>query len=225
VDFSFILLLAKGAVVDLHVELRRADVEVEGHEEALMDVVVFCELRPATPKVLFAVAIIPHFHLVWDATARLFAENRLSQFAPIHEVGKAQRQALNLAAMRHGDAEERKDLGRCSRSSRRRSNWTWSSASHLGLVLATRWAAGMTLSRSVQRSSCGGQRGVLVLTSARATPTSWRHRGAKGQTRTFSISHENKGETSENPRWREKMMRRRRNLIRVIYLNQKVPYL
>jgi hypothetical protein len=90
-DFSFILLLAKGAIVDLHVELRRADVEVEGHEEALMDVVVFCELRPATPKVLFTVAIIPHFYLVWDATARLLAKNRLSQLAPIHEVGEVQR--------------------------------------------------------------------------------------------------------------------------------------
>jgi hypothetical protein len=43
--------------------------------------------------------------------------------------------------------------------------------------------------------------------------------------RTFSISHENKGETSENPRWREKMRQQRRNLIRVIYLNQQVPYL
>jgi hypothetical protein len=102
-------------------------VEVEGHEEALMDVVVFCELRPTTPKVLFAVAIIPHFYLVWDATARLFAENRLSQFTPIHEVGEVQWQALNLTALRHGDAEERKDLGRhsrSSRSSRRRSDWT-----------------------------------------------------------------------------------------------------
>jgi hypothetical protein len=44
VDFSFILLLALGAIIDLHVELRRADVEVEGHEEALVDVVVFCKL-------------------------------------------------------------------------------------------------------------------------------------------------------------------------------------
>jgi hypothetical protein len=44
VDFSFVLLLALGAIIDLHVELRRANVEVEGHEEALMDVVVFCKL-------------------------------------------------------------------------------------------------------------------------------------------------------------------------------------
>jgi hypothetical protein len=42
--FSFILLLALGAIIDLHVELRRADVDVEGHEEALVDVVVFCKL-------------------------------------------------------------------------------------------------------------------------------------------------------------------------------------
>jgi hypothetical protein len=41
-------------------------------------------------------------------------------------------------------------LGRHSRSSgsSRRSNWTWSSTSHFGLVLATRWAAGATLSQS-----------------------------------------------------------------------------
>jgi hypothetical protein len=42
--FSFVLLLALGAVIDLHVELRRTDVEVEGHEEALVDAVVFCKL-------------------------------------------------------------------------------------------------------------------------------------------------------------------------------------
>jgi hypothetical protein len=196
VDFSFILLLAKGAVVDLHVELRRADMEVEGHAEAWVDVVVLCKLRPAALKVLFAVAIIPHLHLVWDATARLFTENRFSEFAAVHELGKIQRQALNLVTLSHGNTEEGKDLGRRSRM---RSDWTGSSASHLGLVLATRWAAGTTLSRSVQRNSCGGRRDVLVLTSTRATPTSWRHRGTKVQTRTFSTSHGNKGKNLEKP--------------------------
>jgi hypothetical protein len=70
---------------------------------------------------------------------------------PIHKVGEAQRQALNFTALCHGNAEERKDSGRRSRSSgsrRRRSNWTWSSASHLGLVLTTRWAPRATFSRS-----------------------------------------------------------------------------
>jgi hypothetical protein len=123
-DFSFIFLLALGAVVDLHVELRRADVEVEGHEEALVEVVVFCKLRPAAPQVLLAVAIVPNLHLVWGTTARLFAKNRLSQFAPIHKLGEIRRQALNLAALRHGNAEEREDPGRRSRSSGSRSDWT-----------------------------------------------------------------------------------------------------
>jgi hypothetical protein len=87
-DFSFIFLLALGAIVNLHVKLRCPDVEVEGHEEALMNVVVFCKLRPATPQVLLTVAIIPHLHLVRDTIARLLAENSLSQFASIHKLVK-----------------------------------------------------------------------------------------------------------------------------------------
>jgi hypothetical protein len=97
--------------------------KVEGHEETLMDVVVFCKLRPTTLQVLLAVAIIPNLHFVWSPTARLFTENRFSQFSSIHELGEIQWQALNLAALRYGNAEERKDLGRSSRSSRRRSVW------------------------------------------------------------------------------------------------------
>jgi hypothetical protein len=62
--------------------------EVEGHEEALMDVMVLSKLRPATPEVLLAVAIVPYLHLIWDATARLFTENRFSQFAAIHKLCK-----------------------------------------------------------------------------------------------------------------------------------------
>jgi hypothetical protein len=44
VHFSFVLLLALGAVVDPHVELRHTDVVVESHEEALMKIMVFCKL-------------------------------------------------------------------------------------------------------------------------------------------------------------------------------------
>jgi hypothetical protein len=148
-DFSFIFLLALGAIIDLHVKLRHADVEVEGHEEALMDVVVFHKLRPAAPQVLLAIAIIPNLYLIWGTIARLFAENRLSQFAPIYKLGEIQWEALNLAALRHGNTEKREDLWRSSRgsrSNRRRSDWTQSSARHLGLVLTTRWAAGTSLS-------------------------------------------------------------------------------
>jgi hypothetical protein len=50
------------------------------------------------------------------------------------------------------------------------------------------------------------------------TSTSWRHWRAKVQMRTIRISHVDKGKGYENPRWREKMMQRRRNLIRVFTL-------
>jgi hypothetical protein len=122
--------------------------EVEGHEETLVDVMVFCKLRLATLKVLLAIAIIPNLHFIWSPTARLLAKNCFSQFTPIHELCEIQRQTLNLMALRHGNAEEREDPGKSSRSSRRRSARTWGSASHLGLVFATRWAAGTTLNRS-----------------------------------------------------------------------------
>jgi hypothetical protein len=89
--FSLILLLALGAIVDLHVKLRRADMEVEGHDEALLNVVIFCKLRLATLEVLLAIAVIPNLHFVWSPTAKLFAENRFSQFSPIHELCEIQR--------------------------------------------------------------------------------------------------------------------------------------
>jgi hypothetical protein len=42
--FGFILLLALGAIIDSHVELRRANVEVKSHEKALMEVVILRKL-------------------------------------------------------------------------------------------------------------------------------------------------------------------------------------
>jgi hypothetical protein len=39
-DFGFVLLLALGAVVDSHVELRCANMEIKGHEELLMEVMI-----------------------------------------------------------------------------------------------------------------------------------------------------------------------------------------
>jgi hypothetical protein len=42
--FGFILLLALGAVIDSHVEFRRADVEVKSHKKALMEVVILRKL-------------------------------------------------------------------------------------------------------------------------------------------------------------------------------------
>jgi hypothetical protein len=44
-------------------------------------------------------------------------KNRFPKLPPIHEFGEIQRQTLNLVALCHSNAEERKDLGRSSRSS------------------------------------------------------------------------------------------------------------
>jgi hypothetical protein len=52
--FGFILLLALGAIIDSHVELRRADVEVKSHKKALMEVVILRKLRQATLEILLA---------------------------------------------------------------------------------------------------------------------------------------------------------------------------
>jgi hypothetical protein len=89
--FSFIFFLALGAVVDFHVELQRPDVEVESHEEALMEVLVLCKLRPATLEVLLTGAIIPDFHFIGSSSPRVFAKNSFPQFSPIHKLGKIQR--------------------------------------------------------------------------------------------------------------------------------------
>jgi hypothetical protein len=79
--------------------------KVETHEEALVEIMVFCKLRPAALEVLFAGAVVPNLHFVWSSSTRLFAKNHFSQFSPIQELGKIQRQALNLAALRVGDAK------------------------------------------------------------------------------------------------------------------------
>jgi hypothetical protein len=88
VHFSFVLLLALGAVVDPHVKLRRTDVVVESHEEALMEVMVLCKLRPATLEVLFTGTIVPDLHFIGRSPPpRLFTKNRFPQFSTIHKLG------------------------------------------------------------------------------------------------------------------------------------------
>jgi hypothetical protein len=132
----------------------------------------------------------------------LFTKNCLSQFAAIHKLREIQRQALNLTALRHGNAKERKDIGRCSRSSRRsrrRRSRAWSGAGHLRFILATKGAAAATLSWGICRSSRGTSDLGLILATTRATSTSWSHRGSKVQTRTSSVSHEHDRKISQKP--------------------------
>jgi hypothetical protein len=82
--FGFILLLALGAIVDPHVKLRCANIEVKGHEKPLMEVVILRKLRPAALKVLLAGAVVPNLHFVWSSSTIVFTKNRFPQFSPIH---------------------------------------------------------------------------------------------------------------------------------------------
>jgi hypothetical protein len=122
--FSFILLLALGAVIDPHVELRHADVEVECHEEALVEVMVFCKLRPATLEIHLAGPVVPDLHFIGSSSPRVFTKNRFPQFSPVHKLGELQRHPLNLMALSAGDAEEGVYSRQRRRSIVRRSAWT-----------------------------------------------------------------------------------------------------
>jgi hypothetical protein len=89
--FSFILFLALGAIIDPHVELRRADVKVESHKEALMEVMVLCKLQPAALEVLFTGTIVPDLHFIGSSSPRVFTKNLFPQFSPVHKHGEFQR--------------------------------------------------------------------------------------------------------------------------------------
>jgi hypothetical protein len=91
VHFGFILLLALGAVIDSHVELRCANVEVKGHEKALMEVVILRKLRPAALEVLLTGAIMPNLHFIGSSSPRVLTKNHFSKLSPIHELGEFQR--------------------------------------------------------------------------------------------------------------------------------------
>jgi hypothetical protein len=89
--FGFILLLALGAVIDSHVELRHANVEFESHEKALMEVMILRKLRPAALEVLLTGAVVSNLHFIGSSSPRVFTKNRFSQFSPVHKLGEFQR--------------------------------------------------------------------------------------------------------------------------------------
>jgi hypothetical protein len=86
--FSFIFLLALGAVLDPHVKLRHPDVIVESHKEALMEVVVLCKLRLAALEVLLTGAIVPDLHFIGSPFPRVFMKNSFPQFSSIYKLGE-----------------------------------------------------------------------------------------------------------------------------------------
>jgi hypothetical protein len=93
---------------------------VRDHEETLMEVMVFCKLRPAALEIHLAAPIILDLHFIGSSSPRVFTKNCFFQLSPIHELGKLQRHPLNLAALSAGDAEEGIYSGR-----RRRRSITW----------------------------------------------------------------------------------------------------
>jgi hypothetical protein len=95
--------------------------EIKGHEEPLMEVMILRKSRPAALEELFTGAVVPHLHFVRGPATRVFTENCFTQFSPIHEFSKFQWQALNFVALRIADAEKRIDSGRRRRSIRGRS--------------------------------------------------------------------------------------------------------
>jgi hypothetical protein len=81
VHFSFVLLLALSTVVDPHVKLWRTDVEVKSHEETLVEVMVFCKLRPAALEVHLAGPVVPDLHFIGSSSSRVFTKNRFPQLS------------------------------------------------------------------------------------------------------------------------------------------------
>jgi hypothetical protein len=175
VYFSFILLLALSTIVDLYIKIQCTVVVVEDHEETLMEVMVFCKLRPATPEVHLTASIVPDLHFIGSSSSRVFVKNCFPQILYIHELGELQRYPLNLAALSTGDAEEGIYFGwRRRRSIMWWSARTWCSSRNPRLILTSHRAARVPLHRS-------GRRGYhsrvlrLVLTAARAAATSLFH--------------------------------------------------
>jgi hypothetical protein len=87
-NFSFIFHLALCPIEDLHIKLRHATVIVEQQEEALIQIVIFCKMGPATPKVHLPIAIIVYLHLIWRFFTRFFSKDGLTELSPIHEFSK-----------------------------------------------------------------------------------------------------------------------------------------
>jgi hypothetical protein len=186
--FSLVLLLALSTIIDLHIKLRRTAVVVEDHEKPLVEVMMFRKLGPATPGVHLAASIVPYLHFIGSPSSRMFVKNCFMQFPPIHELGKFQRDPLNLTALSAGDAEEGVNFGRRRRSIMRSSARTWSSSRYLGLVLTPHRAARAPFHGYGRR---GHRRGVFgfVLTAARAAATPFLHLRTDVQVRTTSICH------------------------------------
>jgi hypothetical protein len=120
---------------------------IEEHEEPLMQFVVLCKLGPAAPEVHLTMTIIVHLHFIWSSSSRLLADDSFTKLAPIHELGKFQRNTLLFPALSTINTEERINLDRRRRRGVARSSagTLGNSSRCLGLVLTSQRAARVAL--------------------------------------------------------------------------------
>jgi hypothetical protein len=144
---------------------------IEDHEKSLVDVMVFCKLGPATPKVHLAVSIVPHLYLIGSSSSRMFMKDCFTKFPPIRELRKFQWHPLNLTALSTGDAEEGINFGkRRGRSTMQQSAKTWCSSRNLGLVLTPHRAAGRRFTGMDDEATATGSFYLFLLPRGRPQP-------------------------------------------------------
>jgi hypothetical protein len=155
---------------------------VEEHEKPLMKIMVLCKLGPVAPEVHLTAAIIVHFNLIWGSSSRFFVKDSFTKLAPVHELGKFQRNTLLLTALSTSDTDERVNLDRRRRRGVARSNASTlgNGGRCLGLVLTSQGAAGAPLHRCGRRGHQGGVlRFVLTATGTAAPPLLHQGTGVK----------------------------------------------
>jgi hypothetical protein len=105
-----VLLLALGAIKDLHVKLGSPKVIVKHQNPSLMNIVVFSKVVPATSEESIAIAVIIHLQFIWRPATGCFPKNYLPKFKALHEFCELQRKALLFAALGTSEREERKEI-------------------------------------------------------------------------------------------------------------------
>jgi hypothetical protein len=171
VYFSLILLLALSTIIDLHIKLQCTAMVIEDHEKSLVEVLVFCKMGSATPKVHLAVSVVPYFYHIGSSSSRVFVKDCFTKFPPIHELSKLQRHPLNLTALSASDAEEGIKFGRRRRRSiTRPSARTWCSSRPLGLFLLPTGWPGRHFTGTDDKATIAGSLDLVLLPRGRPRP-------------------------------------------------------
>jgi hypothetical protein len=125
-------------------------VVVKDHEKTLMQIMILGKLGPAAPEVHLATTIIIHLHFIWRSFSRLFTQDGLTEFAPIHKISELERNTLLLVALSTSNDKEGENIDRrrrrsIARSSARIHNLTSSRRGRFRFILSPQWAAGVPL--------------------------------------------------------------------------------